>query len=254
MKITTQEQLNNLTKVEAGQEVIIESNSQLEISFNIEVWGILKIYSKVLFKNFSRVEARENSSVEAWENSSVVARENSSVEARENSSVKTNFNWFRGIIKLFGFSVAWKHKEDKFTIDVKSPNARVQEFENEKYLDREGVEVVDEHVILFKRVSAEWQTQEHTRNETIWKPGTTLEHHAWNPEKEECGEGKFHACSRPYFCDEFRSTKGDKYVAIKIHINDLFEWTKYYPSYPHKIAFRKCDVLYQCDKHGRKIA
>jgi hypothetical protein len=76
-------------------------------------------------------------------------------------------------------------------------------------------------------------------------------HPAWNPTLSECGEGKFHACSRPYFADEFRSIMNDKYIAIKIKIDDLYEWEN--PEYPHKIAFREGTVLYECDKYGRKI-
>ncbi len=107
------------------------------------------------------------------------------------------------------------------------------------------------NVILFKRVSSDYKTQEGTRNETTWKVKSTLTHPNWNPKESECGEGKYHACSRPYFCDEFRSNKNDVYIALKIAKKDLFEWKN--AQYQHKIAFRKGTVLYRCDKFGKKI-
>jgi hypothetical protein len=107
-------------------------------------------------------------------------------------------------------------------------------------------------VVLFKKVSKDYKTQENTANETLWAVGSTLEHPAWGPDKEECSGGKFHACSRPYFCDEFRSTDGDRYVAIQIAKKDLYAWPTN-PKYPHKVAFRRGTVLYECDRHGNKL-
>ena len=103
---------------------------------------------------------------------------------------------------------------------------------------------------MYKKVSKDFKTQENTRNETHWEIGKTLDHPNWSPSTQECGEGKFHACSYPYFCDEFRNLPNDRYVAIEIDIQDLYSWPN--PSYPTKIAFRKGTVLYECDKYGNK--
>jgi hypothetical protein len=118
------------------------------------------------------------------------------------------------------------------------------------WLEDEGIEPADK-VILFKRVSSDYKTQEGERWEARWPIGLQLEHLAWEPTTKECGGGKFHACSRPYFCDEFRNNLGDRYIAIEIEKKDLYAWPN--PQYPHKIAFRAGKVLYECDKHGRKI-
>jgi hypothetical protein len=123
----------------------------------------------------------------------------------------------------------------------------------EEWIDVEGVnsdESVDD-LVVYKRVSADFKTQENTANETTWQVGSTLEHPNWDPSSGECGEGKFHACSRPYFCDEFRSEQGDKYVAIKVNKADMYVWPN--AQYPHKVAFRKGKVMYECDKTGKKI-
>ena len=106
-------------------------------------------------------------------------------------------------------------------------------------------------VTLFKKVSKELKTQERTMNETLWAFGKIIEIGEWNPKENECGDGKFHACSRPYFCDEFRNKKDDKYIAIKINEKDLYAWPS--PQYPHKIAFRKGMVIYECDRFGKRI-
>lgn len=56
----------------------------------------------------------------------------------------------------------------------------------------------------------------------------------------------------PYFADEFRNNSGDRYVAVKIVLKDLFEW-KDEPEYPHKTGFRKGEVLYECDRYGEEF-
>ena len=123
---------------------------------------------------------------------------------------------------------------------------------NTPYLTRFKVQIVSGFVTLFKKVSHDFKTQEETENETLWTIGTTLTHPNWNPTREECGEGKFHACAKPYWCDGFRNNKGDRYIAIEIPVSDLFEW-KDLPSYPYKIAFRSGKVIGECDRSGNLI-
>jgi hypothetical protein len=115
------------------------------------------------------------------------------------------------------------------------------------YLKRFNIPITDNTVILYKKVSKDFKTREGTRNETIWLPGTVVEHNNWNPTKEECGEGKFHACARPHWCDMFRNNIGDKYIAIQVNVDDLYEW-KNQPSYPGKIGFRKGYVIGEVER------
>jgi len=133
----------------------------------------------------------------------------------------------------------------------KEKNCLVQNVHPQPYLEREAVKQNKGFVILYKKTSCDFKTQENTKNETLWIIGSTVTHPAWSPTQSECGDGKYHACSHPYFCDEFRSNIGDRYIAISININDLYEWPN--PEYPHKIAFREGKVLYECDKFGRQI-
>ena len=116
------------------------------------------------------------------------------------------------------------------------------------YLERYKIPIVDDHVILYKRVSKDYKTQEGTANETTWAIGTTLEHLNWNPSLNECGPGKFHACAKPGWCDIFRNIKDDKYIAIKIHVQDLYEWTNH-PEYPQKIGFRRGYVIREVERN-----
>jgi hypothetical protein len=190
-----------------------------------------------------------------------VARESSQVhnEAWGSSQVH-NEAWghtaltFTGNITsliLNGFSVALIPFDIKIKIK-KTKTAIVQRYKIEtKYLEREGVANKKGKVILYKKTSHDFKTQEKTINETIWTIGSMLEHPAWNPDKSEYGEGKYHACSHPYFCDDFRNEKGDKYIAVEIAVKDLYEWPN--PKYPHKIAFRKGKVLYEVDKYGKEL-
>ena len=75
---------------------------------------------------------------------------------------------------------------------------------------------------------------------------------AWNPSKQECGEGKFHGCAFPHWCDNFRAKNNDRYIAIGVKEEDFYEWKKN-PNYPQKIGFRKGIVLYEVDRGGNKI-
>jgi len=230
-----------------NSHVVARENSHVEAweNSNVVAWG----NSHVVARENSHVVARENSHVEAWGNSHVVARENSHVEAWGQALVRV----FSSAIKLalHGFSII----SIPVSIDLKfkyEKTCLIQRYEIPKYLDREGVPIKrGAVVILFKKVSADFKTQEKTRNETLWNIGSVVTHPAWEPEKQECGEGKFHACSRPYFCDEFRSGNGDRYIAVKIKSDDLYEWPGD-QQYPHKIAFRVGKVLYECDKYGRR--
>jgi hypothetical protein len=225
---------------------------RLRYKYRVVAWG----NSSVEARENSSVVARGNSSVVAWGNSSVEAMENSSVEARGNSSVEArgavSVRIFSDIksLSLFGFSVLFKPIDLKFKFK-KEKTCYVQNIKPQPYLEREGVPQKQGFVVLYKKTSHDFKTQEGTKNETLWAIGTKVTHPAWNPGNAECGEGKFHACSRPYFCDEFRSNKGDRYVAIKTRVVDLYEWDN--PQYPHKIAFREGRVLYECDKHGKEI-
>lgn len=156
---------------------------------------------------------------------------------------------------LFGLAVAYAYvaakitKKDNTSIIIKVPTP---EWTVAGWLDRDAVEIENKTVTLFKRVSNDLKTQEGTKNETVWVIGTELEHPSWNPKDSECGEGKFHACSRAYFCDQFRDKSGDRYVAIQVKVNDIHAW-KDRPYYPHKIAFRKGKVLNECSRFGKEI-
>ena len=156
---------------------------------------------------------------------------------------------------MFGLSVAFLLNSVAKAIKKSRKSTIIKGLQKDgkvsSWLELEGVEVVSKAVILYKRVSSDWKTQENTKNETLWAVNSIVSHCNWSPKNQECGIGKFHACSYPYFCDEFRDINTDKYIAIEVLTKDLFAWPN--PSYPHKIAFRKGEVLYQCDKFGKKI-
>src|SRR5664280_1353532 len=253
---------NSSVEARENSSVVARENSSVEARGNSSV--VARENSSVVARENSSVEARENSSVEAWENSSVVAwgnssvvaRENSSVEARENSSVEARGNVCVRIfseiktLSLFGFSVLFQPFDLKFKFK-KEKTCLIRKFKTQKYLDREGIKPEKGFVVLYKKVSKDFYTQENSVNQTLWNIGSTVTHPDWRPTIKECGEGKFHACSRPYFCDEFRDNTGERYIAVKIKVSDLYEWKT--PSYPHKIAFREGTVLYECNKYGKKI-
>jgi hypothetical protein len=124
---------------------------------------------------------------------------------------------------------------------------------NKPYLERFKVTIEDDYVILYKRVSKDFKTQEGTKNETTWLPGTIVSHQNWDPSQNECGEGKFHACAKPHWCDNFRSKKDDRYISVKVRVNALYEWTKN-PNYPEKIGFREAVEIKEVDRKGKSLS
>jgi hypothetical protein len=254
---------NSSVEARGNSSVVAWENSSVEARGNSSVvaWG----NSSVEARENSSVEARGNSSVVAWENSSVEARGNSSVVAWGNSSVVAWGNssvvardrvFVRLLtviqsLALYGFSIVSMDVSFKMKIKKAKTATIVKTKFIEDFFNREGVEVKKGSCILYKRVSQDFFTQEEYSWKTLWAVGTTLEHSSWEPDKEECGAGKYHACSTPYFCNEFRNIKGDKYIAIEVKTADTHQWKN--PTYPHKITFRKGIVLYECDKFGKKI-
>jgi hypothetical protein len=245
-----------------GRYVVARASSQVhnEARESSQVHNVARASSQV------HNVARESSQVhnEAWASSQVhnVAWESSQVhnEARESSQVH-NVAWASSQVhnegnctslSLFNFAVASIPFDLKIKIK-KAKTAMVQRFKAVTcWFSRHGLPEKAAKYVLYKRVSKDFRTQENTSNETLWTVGTTVTHPAWCPDKTECGAGKFHACAMPYFCNDFRSEKDDRYVAIEVKKVDLYEWKKN-PEYPHKIGFREGKVLYECDKYGKKI-
>ena len=213
---------------------------------SIESWG----------NSSPSIESWENSSpsIESWGNSapSIESRGNSSpsIESWENSVIRGIGLSLNAKINLFGFSILIKPKELKLSIKKNSKTVIVREAVHQDFWERHGIKKT-KHIILYKRVSKDFKTREGTADETLWVIGTKVTHPKWTPDSNECGAGKFHACPMPYFADEFRSEKGDKYIALEVALTDTHEWTDN-PQYPHKIAFREGTVLYECDRFGKE--
>src|SRR3990167_8502802 len=154
------EKFNEFTFIEirASQRITVYKARE---NSSVEAWGN------------SSVEARENSRVVAWGNSRVVARENSSVEAWENSSVVARENVgvhlqsdFASVI-LFMYSVCWVFSK-KAKVEKKSDRANVIFVESLEGLDgwlEENAIDQSEKIILYKKVSKDFKTQEGTDNE-----------------------------------------------------------------------------------------
>jgi hypothetical protein len=221
--VTSQAEYDALPKT-FTEYTVIDVNAAPELTIHVEAWG--------------------SSHVEAWESSHVVAWGSVAVHLYSDSSVAI----------LFAFAVAWVTGKAKVILRSKTATKVVVKWPNstKEWIETEGVDAKPRSAVVFKRVSRDLKTQEGTANETVWTIGATLKHHDYRPKEQECGGGKFHACSRPYFCDEFRDTAEDRYVAIKVPLTSLHFWGSD-AAYQHKVAFGEGKVMYECDRYGAKL-
>jgi hypothetical protein len=236
--ITNQEQFDKIKEVKVGEKLICECELSLKSSLNV--------YGKAWFKK--SVISSGQATVRAWDQATVSASGQATVSASGQATVRI-FSEIKSLV-LFGFSVLFKPFDLKIKIK-KSKTVHVQNVKPLGWFENNGI-TKTKTIIVYKKVSKDFLTQEGTQNETKWEIGSTVTHPNWEPNKEECGAGKFHACSRPYFCDEFRNEKGDRYIAISVKLTDLYEWTKN-SQFPHKIGFREAKVLNECDSFGRPL-
>jgi len=257
IKITSQEQWDNLPEK-------FKNPTQLIIRCDLTITNV-PCNSRAVLRGSSIAELRGNSSAELLDNSRAELWDNSRAMLRGNSIAEL---WGSSSVELWNNSVAYEYSKNTsvklnhssvcFTEDKRNRSGnfiimhRREVNTNDDWLREYGIEENRGKVILYKRVSADFKTQEGTENETSWEIGSVVEHPDWNPSEDECGKGKFHAVPRPYFADQFRSKRGDRYIAIEIDKEDLYAWTDN-PSYPYKIGFRKGKVLYECNFLGEKI-
>jgi phage gp45-like len=262
---------NSLLYIEGNSQATLWGNSQATLWENSQatlrensqatLWG----NSQATLWGNSQATLWENSQATLWGNSQATLWGNSQATLWENSQaigyqqVSLRIESGDATAILFGFACALVYIA-KAKITKRSDNCQIvninvpaPQWTVEEYIEKYGLKRDGSKVIIYKRVSSDFKTQEGTRNETLWAIGASVKHPNWIPYRQECGEGKFHACSYAYFCDDFRSKKpDDKYVAIEVEIADMFAWKN--PRYPTKIAFREGFVLHQCDKYGKKIA
>lgn len=148
---------------------------------------------------------------------------------------------------------------EKLEYVLKTPEVLVVEKKqisnSDKFLRRFGIVPKNGKIVVYKRVSKDFKTQEKTKNETTWTIGKTLS----IPKNQidlssECGPGKFHACAVPLQCDKFRSIDKDRYIAIQVDLKYLHDYKIEAKAFPTKIRFTKGKVLYEVDIFGNKIS
>ena len=232
---------NSTATLRENSTAKLRENSTAELRGNST--ATLRENSIATLRENSTATLRGNSTAELWENSTATAYNNAGIHLQSDFST----------ITLFAYAVCWALAQGKIIKKSKTCKVIIPKIIKglTGWFNREAVKEAKE-IILYKRVSKDYKTQEGYSWETTWTIGTTLTHPNWKPNQNECGEGKYHACSRPYFCDEFRDKQEDKYIAILIKKADLFIWEDN-PRYPHKIAFRSGKVLYEVNKFGKEI-
>ena len=218
-------------------------------------------HSTVYANDQSTVYAYDQSTVSAYDHSTVYAYDQSTVSAYDHSTVSANgqstvsaynqstvYAYDQSVVRIYSKITKIK-KQEKTAVIIKVKPLKIT---TESWLKRFNIQrhTKDEY-ILFKRVSADFKTQENTSNETSWLIGSTVTVKTWEPKQKECKGGKFHGVAYPAYAMRFRKEPGDKFIALVIHKKDLYAWPN--PIYPAKIGFREGRVLYECDIKGKKI-
>ena len=244
----------------------IENDVEVRATVRVKLTGICEVYGRVVLERGAESSLSANlylrlwgnARAVLWENASAVLGGNASAVLWENSSAELRGNAVvrcfsqHAFAVLYGFSIAIVDVKNKAKIIRKSKDSYIQRTKIiRNWFERETVEKVNGTAIIYKRVSKEFKTQEKTPRETLWAIGSTLTHTKPDLKGEECGAGKFHGVSHPYFGDDFRSEKDDRYIAIRVRIRDTHAWPN--PQYPHKIGFSKGTVLYECNHMGKQI-
>ena len=166
-------------------------------------------------------------------------------------SSKAKINKLFDVVVLILNDCIVKTKKTKYVTVVRRSSKNISPISVKKWAIINNVDIVSGRIKIYKKVSKDFKTQEGNTNETDWKIGSIVKHSNWKPKQDECGENKFHACSKPYFCDEFRNEQGDRYIAIEVELKDTYAWPN--PAYPYKIAFRKGKVIFEVDKFGKEL-
>ncbi len=201
--------------------------------------------------NNSYITASGHCKIDLWDFAYASIDHFSSLSAHDFSCVRVLSSSCH--LSLFGFSTGIIHNSSHFTIK-KEKNCVVKSIPFDTDYDfflKHSIPIKKDKAIIFKSVSENFETQEGMPNQTKWEIGKTLVCKNFNPQLSECGEKKFHGVSHPIFAFEFRSDPNDRFIAIEVKVSDTFQWTN--PKYPHKIAFRKGKVLFECDITGRRI-
>jgi hypothetical protein len=213
-------------------------------------------------------KARGSAHVVAWDSAHVVAWDSAHVEASGSAHVEASGSAHveasgSAHVEARGSAhvVAWgsAHVVAKSPLSVvirRSPSAKVtgrlvvdafeQSTDPADWLRATGVKVRRGAAVLYKRVGSDW----HTRNGVYYVPGTEVEAKDWDP-GPECGNG-LHFCADPAGGDLFREDEGDRYVACDVAVADIVVHAR--PNYPDKVKARRCRVLYECDRNGKKIS
>ena len=125
-------------------------------------------------------------------------------------------------------------------------DAYEQSTEPRDWLAAVGAKVKTGKAVLYKRVAADYLT----RNDISYVPGTEVEAPDWDGGIAECGGG-LHFVADPRGGDMFRDGEGDRYVACEVALADIVVHAR--PDYPDKVKARRCRVLYEVDRNGKRI-
>ncbi|MFQ5990793.1 MAG: hypothetical protein ACE5NA_00005, partial [Nitrospiraceae bacterium] len=215
-------------------------------------------HSEVVAWDHSKVVARGRSEVVAWDHSEVVAWDHSKVDARGRSEVVA-----RGHSKV----VAWNHSKvdarGHSKVDagpcvsvriighrgnVRGGVAIGAVFTAEEWVERCGLVVEDDSVILYKAAGSHYKSDYNP--DYRYEIGSEVVAQDWADDGQECGGG-LHFGWSPRVASSFHS--GYKHiVACSVKVSDIATVHDEH-RYPDKCRARACTVLYEVDLDGNRL-
>ena len=188
-----------------------------------------------VYKGNSHAVLRGNSHAELWGNSHAVLRDNSHAVLRGNSHAQCSSPYAYGILKSITAECIGNHVGDK-AIPAK------------EYLNRCGVPIKNQFVILFKSVLPDFSSSHDTNIKYIIGKETIAPD--WNPNNTiECGNG-LHLSPTIQQAISFHDYQ--TYLACRVNIKDIADLPAF-AQFPDKIRVRACTPLYRVDKDGNKL-
>jgi hypothetical protein len=191
----------------------------------------------------STVTAYDSSTVRAYDSSTVRAYDSSTVTAYDSSTVTA---YGSSTVTASKYTAVHLHSQH-VTLDAHGAVldvTAIDQHDPESWCEYTGVEVEDGTAIVYKAVDSELRSG----RGLAYPIGETIVDPKWAP-TDECGQG-LHFGPTPVHALAYHSN-ATRFLACRVRLSEAVGISD---GGTEKIKARSCDVLYEVDEHGRRLA